>query len=61
VAAIQPARSSGAGKPGARVGWRLTFSDAPPRILAAPADEPPLGGALFFIDISLGAETAVST
>jgi len=37
----------------ARLGWRLSFPDGTVRILAAPADEPPVSGALFFVDIAL--------
>jgi len=40
-------------EPDARLGWRLSFPDGTVRILAAPADEPPVSGALFFVDIAL--------
>ena len=58
VAELHPARSSTGSDPGEQVGWSLTFPDSPPRILAAPLHEPPIGGSLLFIDIALrnGAE-----
>jgi hypothetical protein len=46
-------------EPWARLGWRLSFPDGTLRVLAAPADDPPVSGALFFVDVALREADAV--
>ena len=52
VAELHPPSSAGT-VDGSLLGWRLTFPESPDRMLAAPADDPPIGAALFFVDIAL--------
>ena len=53
VAELHPPSHSGGSAGGSLLGWRLTFPAGRDRMLAAPAGDPPIGAALFFVDVAL--------
>ena len=52
VAELHPPVSPGQAA-GSLLGWRLTIPESSDRMLASPADDPPVGAALFFVDTVL--------